>query len=44
MRIAKSEMMRHAIFLLAIFAAAAMVYGPLNALFGSSASTATTIP
>lgn len=35
MRITKSEMMRHVIFIVAVLAAAAMVYGPLSDLFHS---------
>jgi exosortase len=35
MRITKSEMMRHAVFLVAVLAAAVMVYGPLSDLFAS---------
>lgn len=32
---AKSDMARHAFFLVAVFAAAALMYGPLSGLFGS---------
>lgn len=35
MRITKSEMMRHVVFIIAVFAAAGMVYGPLSDLFHS---------
>src|SRR5665647_995555 len=35
MRITKSEMMRHAVFLVAVLAAVVMVYGPLSDLFAS---------
>lgn len=35
MRIIKNEMMRHVIFIIAVFAVAAMVYGPLSDLFHS---------
>ena len=35
MRITKSEMMRHVIFIIAVLAAAVMVYGPLSDFFAS---------